>query len=89
MPTIFASESLTIAAPASDVYRILADYRDGHKRILPPQFFGRLDLLAGGRGAGTKIRFEMKAFGRTNTAPLPFLTPPDATAASSDGGATA
>jgi hypothetical protein len=68
MPTIRATRSLTIAAPAAVLYDLIADYRHGHPRILPPEFFGRLDVLAGGRGAGTRIRFDMKAFGRTTTA---------------------
>ena len=68
MPTIRATQSRTIAAPAAILYDLIADYRHGHPRILPPQFFGRLDVLAGGRGAGTRIRFDMKAFGRTTTA---------------------
>ncbi|HYV20431.1 MAG TPA: SRPBCC family protein [Verrucomicrobiae bacterium] len=68
MPTIRATQSLTIAAPAAVLYELVADYRNGHPRILPPQYFGRLDVLAGGRGAGTRIRFDMKAFGRTTTA---------------------
>ncbi len=77
MPSIRASESLDIAAPAQVVYDIIADYRAGHPQILPPEYFGRLDVEAGGRGAGTKIRFEMKAFGRitvstaTVTEPVP------------------
>jgi hypothetical protein len=50
------------------VYDVIADYNTGHPSILPPEYFGRLDVLAGGHGAGTKIRFEMKAFGRTNVA---------------------
>jgi hypothetical protein len=66
MPTITISVSSTIHAPGALLYGIIADYRDGHPAILPPQYFGRLDVLAGGRGAGTRIRFEMKAFGRTN-----------------------
>ncbi len=68
MPTISATQSLTIAAPAAILYEIIADYRNGHPRILPPEYFGRLDVLAGGRGTGTRIRFDMKAFGRTTTA---------------------
>lgn len=67
MPTIHATQSLTIAAPAAILYDLIADYRHGHPRILPPAFFGRLEVLAGGRGAGTRIRFDMRAFGRTTT----------------------
>jgi hypothetical protein len=65
MPVINASAAATIPAPASLLYEIIADYNVGHPSILPPQYFGRLEVLAGGRGAGTKIRFEMKAFGKT------------------------
>lgn len=68
MPAISISESAVIPAPAAVVYDVIADYNTGHPSILPPEYFGRLDVLAGGRGAGTKIRFEMKAFGRTNVA---------------------
>ena len=68
MPTIEVAESQRIPAPASVVYGIIADYRTGHPSILPAQYFGRLDVLEGGVGAGTRIRFEMKAFGRVNVA---------------------
>ena len=76
MPSIRSSESLEIAAPSHVVYDIIADYREGHPRILPPEYFGRLDVEAGGRGAGTKIRFEMKAFGRTSVSTA-TVTEPD------------
>jgi hypothetical protein len=66
MPVINISVPATIRAPASLLYDIIADYKAGHPSILPPQYFGRLEVLAGGRGAGTRIRFEMKAFGKTN-----------------------
>lgn len=55
-----------IAAPAARVYAIIADYREGHPRILPKQFT-RLDVEQGGVGAGTVIRCEMRLFGRTQT----------------------
>jgi len=56
-----------IGAPAAQVYDVLADYRNGHPRILPPQFQNFV-VEQGGRGGGTLTRFEMKAFGRT----MPF-----------------
>lgn len=68
MPHISVSEGRPIPAPAAAVYDIIADYRTGHPRILPAKYFGALDVLEGGRGAGTRIRFEMKAFGRLNVA---------------------
>jgi len=68
MPEIVVSEGRTVAAPAALAYELIADYHTGHPSILPPQYFGRLEVLAGGHGAGTRIRFEMKAFGRVNVA---------------------
>ena len=53
-----------VGAPAERVYGILADYRQHHPRILPPAFSDfRVD--EGGVGAGTVIRFRLKAGGRT------------------------
>ncbi len=52
MPLLHASAERTIPAPAAAVYALLADYRDGHPRILPPAF-SDLTVLQGGIGAGT------------------------------------
>ena len=56
--------SARIQAAPERVYAIIADYRNGHPHILPKQFRG-LTVEQGGAGAGTIIRFEMKAFGTT------------------------
>jgi hypothetical protein len=53
-----------VNAPPSRVYDIISDYHNGHPRILPPQF-RNLVVEKGGRGAGTLISFQMKAFGQT------------------------
>jgi len=53
-----------IAAPAARVYRILADYRQHHPRILPPAFSG-FTVEQGGVGEGTVIRFQVTTGGRT------------------------
>jgi hypothetical protein len=60
------SESATVPAPAVRAYAILADYRNGHPRILPPQFLG-LTVEQGGVGDGTIIRFQTRVLGRTRT----------------------
>ena len=52
-----------VAAPAERVYRILADYRRHHPRILPPAFSG-FAVERGGVGAGTIIRFRVTVGGR-------------------------
>jgi hypothetical protein len=60
--------SAPVAAPPARVYGIIADYHHGHPRILPRKYFGDLVVERGGIGAGTVIRFDMKAFGSTRTA---------------------
>jgi len=61
------SASAIINAPASQVYSILADYHNGHPHILPRQYFASLEVERGGVGAGTVIRFQMRAPGMTRT----------------------
>jgi len=63
--TLDVSASADIAASSRDVYRLIADYRAGHPRMLPRNFFRNLQVDAGGFGAGTVIHFDMLAFGRT------------------------
>ena len=63
MPPLHVSAERTIPAPAAAVYALLADYRDGHPRILPPAF-SDLTVLQGGIGAGTDIRFALQLAGR-------------------------
>jgi hypothetical protein len=65
MPAIHAARSAAIDAPPAVVYGIIADYRRGHPSILPEKYFHGLDVESGGVGAGTAIRFRMRAFGRT------------------------
>ena len=63
MPQLHASAECTIPAPAAAVYALLADYRNGHPRILPPAF-SDLTVLRGGVGAGTEIQFALRVGGR-------------------------
>ena len=63
MALLHASAERTIPAPADSVYALLADYRDGHPRILPPAF-SNLTVLRGGIGVGTEIRFTLELAGR-------------------------
>ena len=59
------ASSAVIRAPARVVYQLIADYRDGHPRILPRQYFPRLEVERGGVGAGTIIRFQVRILGST------------------------
>jgi hypothetical protein len=58
------SASAMIRADAARIYALLADYREGHLRILPPQFKG-LTVERGGVGEGTVIQFQMRLLGQT------------------------
>ena len=57
------SASAIIPARRERVYSLLANYRDGHPRILPRQFSG-LVVEQGGIGSGTVIRFQMNFLGK-------------------------
>jgi hypothetical protein len=59
------SESAVIQAPPARVYNILADYHQHHPRIVPPQYFKKIEVLQGGVGAGTRTRIEMRVLGVT------------------------
>ncbi len=63
MPVVRVTASTVVQAPADVVYDLIADYQTGHPGILPPQYFEKLVVEAGGRGAGTRIRFTMKSYG--------------------------
>jgi hypothetical protein len=63
MPSLHVSAERTVPAPAAAVYALLADYRAGHPRILPPAF-SDLTVVQGGTGAGTVIRFALRLAGR-------------------------
>jgi hypothetical protein len=60
------SASATIPARRERVYSLIANYNDGHPRILPRQFSG-LVVEQGGVGTGTIIRFQMSVFGKKQT----------------------
>ena len=61
------SASAVIPAPATKIYALIADYRNGHPRILPKPYFVSLTVEQGGVGAGTVITFQMKLMGRLQT----------------------
>jgi len=56
--------SAEIEAPAERVYGIVADYREGHPRIIPKSFFDGIEVEEGGYGAGTRIRVGVHLAGR-------------------------
>lgn len=62
------SSSARIGAPAAAVYRLIADYRNGHPRIVPPEYFSNIVVEEGGYGAGTRITFDARMLGMTQHA---------------------
>lgn len=65
MKTFRVGSSGTVAAPPARVYAVIADYRQHHPQIVPPEYFRGLEVVAGGVGAGTRTRFEMRVLGTT------------------------
>ncbi|HEY0756360.1 MAG TPA: SRPBCC family protein [Ktedonobacteraceae bacterium] len=63
MRQIIARAVEMLDARPDDVYAILADYREGHPRILPPKNLYGLQVEKGGQGAGTLIRFKARVLG--------------------------
>ena len=61
------SASRIVQAPAQQVYDLLADYHEGHPRILPRPPFISLTVEQGGKGEGTVLNVEMKVLGRVQT----------------------
>lgn len=61
MPDLTITAERPMSVPAADVYRAIADYRHHHRPegFLPPAFTF-LEVLEGGVGAGTRIRFGVK-----------------------------
>ncbi len=62
MGEIQVSAEGIVMAPAEDVYRYLADYREHHPRFLPAAF-SAFQVESGGIGAGTVVRFRMAVGG--------------------------
>ena len=61
--THIITASALIPARRERVYSLIANYRDGHPRIVPKQF-SNLTVEQGGVGAGTVIRFQMSVLGK-------------------------
>lgn len=61
------SVSSLISAPPKVVYNIIADYKNGHPKILPKPPFVSLVVEEGGFGAGSVLRVQMKVAGKLQT----------------------
>lgn len=77
MKTQIVSASKIIHAPSEEIYKIIADYRDGHPHILPKSYFSSLEVEEGGYGERTIIRFQMRILGQTQNFRA-LITAPDA-----------
>lgn len=68
MKHITMSQFALLNARAEDAYALIADYRHGHPRIVPPEHFSNLEVEQGGYGEGTIIRFNTTVLGTTQAA---------------------
>jgi len=62
MRQITVKAEAVLEAPSEEVYATIADYRQGHPKILPKEFYD-LQVEQGGYGAGSIIRFKMHVLG--------------------------
>lgn len=65
MSHIIVSESAIIHASSDVVYRILADYHEGHQAIIPRKYLKEVTVTQGGFGAGTEFELISNIMGRT------------------------
>lgn len=63
MERITASATEILDARPEDVYATIADYKNGHPRILPKGKMYDLKVEKGGYGAGTVHRFKARSLG--------------------------
>lgn len=61
MSRIKISESKLIPSEPEAIYPVIADYKNGHPHILP-KYFSNLEVLEGGYGAGTRVKFRFKMY---------------------------
>jgi hypothetical protein len=64
---IRVAASAVIDAPPQKVCAVIADYHNGHPRIVPAKCFSGMEVERGGVGAGTLVRFQMHTLGTTRT----------------------
>jgi hypothetical protein len=75
MATFEFSETAVVPASPQITYSIIADYVNGHPRIVPEKVFSNMQVESGGYGAGTRIRFDMRVLGRTHTLRAAIIEP--------------
>jgi uncharacterized protein YndB with AHSA1/START domain len=63
MGQITVKADAILNAQPEDVYATIADYRQGHPRILPKENLYDLQVEAGGYGEGTVMRFKARTWG--------------------------
>ena len=65
----------TIEAPADLIYQVISDYVNHHPHILPDAYFGGLEVLEGGVGAGTCIKVHAIIYGSDQTLTMGVAEP--------------
>jgi hypothetical protein len=72
--TVQASAERVIAAPPTQVYALIADYREGRPKVLPDSF-ADWRVEAGGTGAGTEVAYTLNAARRSRSYRLQVTEP--------------
>lgn len=75
MNSIHIEASAIIPASPKRVYDLLADYKNEHPAILPQPYFTGLDVIQGGRGAGTVFDAYMNIMGAKSTLHMAVTEP--------------
>lgn len=75
MRTYTVTASAEVVASAAACYAVIADYRDGHPKIVPPSVFGAIEVEEGGVGEGTRIRVKVRGIGGERTLRLQVTEP--------------
>lgn len=75
MSSMYIEASATIPASPKRLYDLLSDYRTEHPAILPKPYFTGLDVVQGGRGAGTVFDAHMSVMGSQNTLHMTVTEP--------------
>ncbi len=74
MPRVIVEVTQRIAATPQETYAAFADYRNLHPRILP-DVFRDYELIAGGVGAGTRVRVTVVQWGSRRTFDMDVTEP--------------
>lgn len=75
MSTYNVQVKQTIPASSTTIYKVLCDYEEGHRAILPEPYFTDMIVEKGGQGAGTIALVHMNVMGAKRSFRLETFEP--------------